>query len=262
MGSPAGRLGIMATAVLAWWMLLGELTFGQEDGPSSAASLSPPLERSVGTVDYPNFDAGQETPAPPVTPAPAPYSYPGGPQSSRFLLGDLFGLRRLSEELGFTVYVSSTQFEQGVAAGGQRQAFAWGGKFDMLAHLDSNNLGLWEGGTLDLFAESRLGQSVDGYAGTFSPPNLAMFFSVHNQQITAITGLKLTQAITDRSGIFFGKLNALNGDPEKFLKYPLTSRFWDAAFNFNLALDPRTGVWACAFRRAWAMATRTRSAGS
>ena len=30
MGSPAGRSGIMATAVLAWWMLLGELTFGQE----------------------------------------------------------------------------------------------------------------------------------------------------------------------------------------------------------------------------------------
>jgi hypothetical protein len=79
MGSPAGRLGIMATAVLAWWMLLGELTFGQEDGPSSAASLSPPLQRSVGTVDYPNFDAGQETPAPPVTPAPAPE-------------GDIFGV--------------------------------------------------------------------------------------------------------------------------------------------------------------------------
>ena len=113
----------------------------------------------------------------------------------------------------------------------------WGGKFDMLAHLDSDKLGLWEGGTFDLFAESRLGQSVDGFAGTFSPTNLAMFFPVHDQQITAITGLKFTQAITERSGIFFGKLNALNGDPEKFLKYPLTSRFWNAAFNFNLALD-------------------------
>jgi porin len=29
----------------------------------------------------------------------------------------------------------------------------------------------------------------------------------------------------------------LNGDRERFLKYPLTSRFWNAAFNFNLALD-------------------------
>jgi porin len=146
--------------------------------------------------------------------------------------------------------VSSTQFEQGVASGGFRQAFRWGAKFDMLAHLDSEKLGLWEGGTFDLFAESRLGQSVDGFAGTFSPTNLAMFFPVPDQQITAITGLKFTQAITDRSGVFFGKLNALNGEPERFLRYPLTSRFWNAAFNFNLALDrypystPGAGVYA------------------
>jgi porin len=98
-------------------------------------------------------------------------------------------------------------------------------------------MGLWDGGMLDLFAESRLGESVDGFTGSLSPPNLAMFFPVHNQQITAITGLKFTQAITDQAGIYFGKLNALNGDRERFLNYPLTSRFWNAAFNFNLALD-------------------------
>ena len=64
-----------------------------------------------------------------------------------------------------------------------------------------------------------------------------MFFPVHDQQITAITGLKFTQAITDSFGVYFGKLNALNGDRERFLKYPLTSRFWNAAFNFNMVLD-------------------------
>jgi porin len=216
-------------------MLLGGPTFGQEDGPGSA--YSPSVNRPGGPGDSPSFDAGQETPAPPATPAPAPDPYPDGPQSSRFLLGDGFGLRPALEEHGLSFYVSSTQFEQGVAAGGLRQAFRWGGKFDMLGHLDSERLGLWDGGLLDLFAESRLGQSVDGFAGVFSPTNLAMFFPVPDEQITAITGLKFTQAITDRSGVFFGKLNALNGDREKFLKYPLTSRFWNAAFNFNLALD-------------------------
>jgi porin len=235
MCSPAGRSGIVVTVVLSWWMLLGGSTFGQEAGPESVAS--PSLDRPVGPRASSDFDAGQETPAPPVTPAPGPDPYPDGPQSSRFLLGDGFGLRPLLDERGLSIYVSSTQFEQGVAAGGLRQAFRWGGKFDMLAHLQSDKLGLWEGGTLDLFAESRLGQSVDGFAGVFSPTNLAMFFPVPDQDITAITGLKFTQAITERSGIFFGKLNALNGDREKFLKYPLTSRFWNAAFNFNLALD-------------------------
>jgi porin len=248
MGSRSGRYGVVATtAVLWWWLLSGGPAYGQEDGPAAAttpSALLPVAPAATLTVDspvaparYPNFDAGQETPAAPATPAPGPNPYPDGPQSSRFLLGNAFGLRPFMEESGLSFYVSSTQFEQGVAAGGFRQAFNWGSKFDMLAHLDSDKLGLWEGGTLDLFAESRLGQSVDGFSATFSPTNLAMFFPVHDQQITAITGLKFTQAITDRSGIFFGKLNALNGDLEKFLKYPLTSRFWNAAFNFNMALD-------------------------
>src|SRR5262249_44873733 len=195
------------------------------------------LDRSARPGISPDFDAGQETPAPPVTPAPGPDPYPDGPQTSRFLLGDGFGLRPALEGRGLSFYVSSTQFEQGVAAGGLRQASRWGSKFDMLAHLDSEKLGLWQGGMLDLFAESRLGQSVDGLAGVFSPTNLAMFFPVPDQDITAITGLKFTQAIAERAGVFFGKLNALNGGPEKFLKYPLTARVWNAAFNFNLALD-------------------------
>ena len=46
MGSPAGRSGIVATAVLSWWMLLGGPTFGQEDGPESAAP--PSLDRPIG----------------------------------------------------------------------------------------------------------------------------------------------------------------------------------------------------------------------
>jgi porin len=235
MGSPAGWFAIVVTAVLASSMFLGGPASGQEAAPESFSS--PSFDRPVGPRISPNFDAGQETPAPPVTPAPGPDPYPDGPQSSRFLLGDGFGLRPVLEERGLSFYVSSTQFEQGVASGGLRQASRWGSKFDMLAHLDSEGLGLWDGGMLDLFAESRLGQSVDGFAGVFSPTNLAMFFPVPDQDITAITGLKFTQAVTERSGIFFGKLNALNGDREKFVKYPLTSRFWNAAFNFNLALD-------------------------
>ena len=72
--------------------------------------------------------------------------------------------------------------------------------FDILAHVDSDKLGLWDGGMLDLFAESRLGQSIDHFASVFSPTNLAMFFPVPDQQITAITGLKYRQAITDNAG--------------------------------------------------------------
>jgi porin len=226
---------MLTAAVLVCGMFLSGPALGQ--GPAPGSEASPAVDGPTSRGDAPDFDAGQETPAAPVTPGLGPDPHAAGPRSSRFLLGDCFGLRPWLEERGLSFYVSSTQFDQGVAAGGVRQASRWGGKFDMLAHLDSGQLGLWEGGTLDLFAESRLGQSVEGFAGVYSPTNLAMFFPVPDRQITAITGLKFTQAVTDRSGIFFGKLNALNGDPERFLKYPLTARFWNAAFNFNLALD-------------------------
>lgn len=223
MGAPARRSGVLAAVLLACWLA----AHGPAAGQDQDTREDPPSK----------IDAGQETPAPPLTPVPVPDPYPDGPPSDWFLLGDGLGLRPALEDRGLSFFVSSTQFEQGVAAGGFRQAFRWGGKFDMLAHADSGKLGLWDGGSFDLFAESRLGQSVDGFAGAYSPTNLAMFFPVPAAQVTAITGLKFTQAIGERSGIFAGKLNALNGDREKFLKYPLTSRFWNAAFNFNLALD-------------------------
>ena len=224
--------------VLGFW-LHGAAGVGRAADPDD--ETAPPIAAAPAAAPestvFSTLDLGQETPRGPLTPAPAPDPYPNGPTSSRFLLGDAFGLHTVGENQGLEFFASSTQFEQGVASGGAQQAFRWGGKFDMLAHLDSERLGLWDGGFLDLFAESRLGVSVDGFAGALSPPNLAMYFPVPNQQITALTGLKYTQALNDRVGLFFGKLNALNGDRERFLKYPLTSRFWNAAFNFNLALD-------------------------
>ena len=148
--------------VLAMAMLLPRPALAQDEDPF--AEPSPSLDGQITPSEISSFDRGQETPMAPVTPAPGPASYPDAAQSSRFLLGDAFGLRPLFEERGFSFYASSTQFEQGVASGGVQQAFRWGGKFDLLAHLDSEKLGLWDGGFLDLFAESRLGQSIDGFS--------------------------------------------------------------------------------------------------
>jgi len=226
---------ILTSFVFATAVVPSAPIFGQEAGVESPGP--PTIDRRVSSRGRSRLDVGQETPAAPVTPIQGPDPYPDGPTSSDFLLNDIFGLRPSWKERGVSFYVSSTLFEQGVTTGGFRQAFRWGGKLDMLVHLDSGKLGLWEGGTFDLFAESRQGQSVEGFAGAYSPTNLAMFFPVPDAQVTAITGMKFTQAITEHTGLFFGKLNALNGDREKFLKYPLTSRFSNAAFNFNLALD-------------------------
>jgi porin len=202
-------------------------------GAAARAQGPPPVAANPGA----RFD--QEAPAPPETPPPLPrlFTDETDARAGRSLLGNAFGLRPALAERGVSVYAAFTQFGQGVASGGVRSGAAWGGKFDLLGHLDSDGLGLWPGATLDVFAEARLGDGVDGDAGVYSPTNLAMSFPVTDQNLLAITGFTFTQAITDHAGVFVGKLNALNGDLARFVSYPLTSRFWNAAFNFNLALD-------------------------
>ena len=106
-------------------MLLGGPTFGQDDGPERGGFALRSIVRSSRSIPRTSTPA-RRLPPRRSRPRLRRYSYPDGPQSSRFLLGDVFGLRRLSEELGLSVYTSFTQFEQGVAAGGLRQAFALG----------------------------------------------------------------------------------------------------------------------------------------
>jgi porin len=219
---PRWRTTLAAWLAVAW---LGTSAAASQDGAPAPTRL----DRLLDEAD------GQERPEPPLTPPPP---LPGEtPQASRFLFRDRTQALPALDERGLSLYVTNNQFHQGVASGGAEQAFRWGSKFEMLAHLDAERAGLWPGATIDLYAESRLGNSIDAFAGAYSPVNLAMHFPVPHEQITAITGLQLMQAISDEFGLFVGKLNALNGDPERFLRYPLTSQFWNAAFNFNLALD-------------------------
>lgn len=225
-GRGRARGGRLALAVGTLLLTLAGRTRPQENAPAAATQPR---------ATY--YD--QEAPAPPWTPAPWPDLSAADLDAlaERSPSLDVFGLRPALAERGLSLYAAFTQFGQGVARGGVRSGAAWGGKFDLLAHLDGDDLGLWPGGTLDLFAEARLGHGVDDHAGVYSPTNLAMFFPVPDEQILAITGLTFTQKITDSAGVFVGKLNALNGDRARFVSYPLTSRFWNAAFNFNLALD-------------------------
>lgn len=227
---PAPSLSLALTLGL----LLAAADLAKAQATAEAAAPVPPVR--LGDLSR-YFD--QEAPAPPWTPPPLPDLTADDAESiaERSLRLDAFGLRPALAERGLSLYTVFTQFGQGVASGGVREGAAWGGKFDLLAHLDGNDMGLWSGATLDLFAEARLGSAIDGYAGVYSPTNLAMFFPVPDEQILAITGLTYTQKITDHLGLFAGKLNALNGDRARFASYPLTSRFWNAAFNFNLALD-------------------------
>lgn len=132
------------------------------------------------------------------------------------LTGDLFGYKSALEDRGFSYDLYGTQFYQGVAAGGDEQAFDYGGKFDYLLNFDGGRLGLWEGLYLDMHGESRLGQSVNENDGLITATNIAMIFPEKENNITALTGLKVTQKFSESFGLFAGKINTIDEYPLRF----------------------------------------------
>jgi porin len=138
---------------------------------------------------------------------------------------------------GITYNGDLVQFYQGVASGGIEQEFEYGGKVDQFVTLDSTKLGLWQGMTVVMHAETRFGEDVNREAVGLSPVNVAMLYPSSGEHVTAITNLTFTQALDEEWLVSFGKFNAL--DMYQGL-YPETGRgvtgFMNASIVIPLAL--------------------------
>lgn len=127
------------------------------------------------------------------------------------LTGDWAGLRSELAESGLEVDLFATQFYQGVAAGGLSRQFAYGGKFDCFTAADGAKLGLGEGLTVNLHAETRFGQSVNNLDAMLTPSSVAMSFPNSDDSITSITGLTFTAELNENVALVAGKINTLDG---------------------------------------------------
>lgn len=136
---------------------------------------------------------------------------------------------------GVTFFGDITQYYHGVTSGGLARQFKYGGRGDYLIDLDSQKLGLWEGGHLDLRGETRLGQDCNGIDGTVAPSNFAMALPLPNQNVTALTGVQYTQELSESVSVFFGKLNLLDGTPTSYARGMRLNYFWNAAMQNNLS---------------------------
>ena len=134
---------------------------------------------------------------------------------------------------GFIYGVGATQFYQGVADGGAEQTFDYGGKVDQYFLLDSGKLGLWEGMTVTMHAETRFGEDVNFQAVGLSPVNLAMLYPNTGEHDTAITNLSFAQAVNEEVQLTFGKFNFVD-----FFQglYPQTGRGVDGFMNGSMVL--------------------------
>jgi porin len=134
---------------------------------------------------------------------------------------------------GVTYAVIGTQFYQGVASGGAEQEFEYGGKVDQFVILDSGKLGLWQGMTVNMHAETRFGEDVNREAVGFAAVNVAMLYPKPDEDTTAITGLTFTQALDQNLAVMFGKINALDLWYEL---YPQTGRGINTFMNASMVL--------------------------
>ena len=126
-----------------------------------------------------------------------------------------------------------TQFYQGVTTGGREEDFDYGGKVDQFLILDSTKLGLWQGTTMTMHAETRFGQDVNFDAVGFAPVNVAMLYPKFNEDTTAITGLSFAQALDEDVQATFGKFNALD---LFYSLYPQTGRGINGFMNASMVI--------------------------
>ncbi len=175
---------------------------------------------------------GCPAPAPETPPAPPPF---GGPFLERSkLLGDWGGVRSGLREHGVTFDIYSTNFYTGVTSGGLQDTFDYRGRMDYLMNVDGEKAGLWKGSFITLHGESVYGNSINKSTGTLLPINLAQSLPGGNGSVTALTGVKFTQALSESLIVYGGKINTLDNFNQPFTGGGRgVDGFMSAAFLFN-----------------------------
>jgi porin len=220
---PGGYVCRIATYAAVLLLHVWEFSLCAEEYESfrfESASASGP------SCTYENFEPSCEI-------APT-HSWNGDLCTRSQLTGDWAGLRTHCAERGVTFFGDITQYYQGVTTGGLGRQFEYGGRGDYLIDLDSQKLGLWEGGSFDLRGETRLGEDCNQLDGVVAPSNFALALPLPNRNVTALTGVQYTQALSDRVSVFCGKLNLLDGTPTAYNRGLRLNYFWNAAMQSNL----------------------------
>ena len=127
-------------------------------------------------------------------------------------INELFAL----PQHGIVMENNVTQFYMGVVNGGQEQEFRYSGHGDYLLNADLSKLGGPQGLFLKVRAEHRFGESMAGTTGAILPSNVAADLPVVESEELYLTNVLFTQMFSENFGVFFGKLDTLDGDLNAF----------------------------------------------
>ena len=163
---------------------------------------------------------------------PSPF---GGPWFSRpKLAGDWCGLREQLRDNGITADISATTYYQGTASGGLQDTFRFGGRNDYLLNVDGEKAGLWKGFGINLHGETVYSDSVNLSTGAVVPVNIGRSLPVVEGNVTALTGVKFTQALSENLLLFVGKINTVDNVQQPFMPgRGLDAGFMNGAFLYS-----------------------------
>jgi porin len=149
------------------------------------------------------------------------------------LTGDWGGARTDLANNGVTLDIDVLQSWQGVLSGGRDQSWKYGGSLDYWLNLDFEKMGLWEGGFLEMRAETQFGQFANLGSGTILGVNADGLFPLPEEHTTTLSHVVFTQFVSQNMGVFFGKMDTLDGDNNEFAGSRGKENFMNPGFIFN-----------------------------
>jgi len=156
------------------------------------------------------------------------------PEEFTGLTGDWYGHRRKLADKGITLDIDVMQAAQGVVEGGIDSSWEYGGSAELNFQLDFQKMGLWPGAFIKGRAIRQFGRFVNENTGAITAVNLDGMFPLPDYDGVAVTQLVFTQFLSESFCVFFGKIDATDGDANEFSG----ARGKDNFMNANLVINP------------------------
>jgi porin len=151
------------------------------------------------------------------------------------LTGSWFGLRDEMGKKGIVLDLDLLQIPQGVGSGGRDTLAEYSSLAEYTLNVDTQKLGLWPGGFLNVMAMSNFGKDVNNASGALLPPNIVSLLPQPGDTTSALMNLTFMQFLSPKFGIVVGKLYTLGGDNNEFA-HDFHSTFLDTALDLNMTL--------------------------
>ncbi|MCE9589691.1 MAG: carbohydrate porin [Planctomycetes bacterium] len=199
-----------------------------------AVSLVPHHAVSIAAEPETKAPVSAEAPAEAKGILPVP-DYSGDLFERSHLTGDWGGTRTDLANKGIQFQVDWTQHLQSVVDGGADTATQYGGNLDYMLNLDLYRMGLLPGALIKVRAETRYGEFANDKSGSIIPVNMDGAVPINDSNGAAdvpiaLTDLAYYQFLSEKFGVFLGKIDTLNGDPNPFASGRGVSQFMNANY--------------------------------